>query len=198
MGSQRVGHNWVTNTHILSQLPEPGVQALFIGLSSPLELRVKTISTSWLITEKEWLPPKDITVVLTGMGTTSRCHTERYTWLRDFAGGWTWLPVPTLDYPAGGPRCHCWPETNRLPNISPAKIGFGGAVSRVWQLRVCNHGKPYANPVAREGGHFMEKERKRGGVVCFSFASWGNNVLFDNFKFSFTILLNFLKIPYKV
>ena len=99
MGSERVGHNWVINTHILSQLPEPGVQPLFIGLSSPLELKVKTISTSWLITEKEWLPPKDIMVVLTGMGTTSRCPREVH-----LAGNCRRLNVAASAYPG----LSCW------------------------------------------------------------------------------------------
>ena len=46
----------------------------------------------------------------------------------------------------------CWPKTNRLPVISPAKMGLFG-ISRELQFRVCNHGEPHASPhVAREGG----------------------------------------------
>ena len=44
------------------------------------------------------------------------------------------------------------------------KDRFWGGMNREWQLRVCNHGEPYANPVAREGGHFI--------FFPFIFISW--------------------------
>lgn len=36
----------------------------------------------------------------------------------------------------------CWPKTNRLPDISAAKIFFcGGGISRELKFRACNHDK---------------------------------------------------------
>ena len=49
---------------------------------------------------------------------------------------------------------YCSDKLNRLPDISPAKIGLF-KISRELQFRVCNHGKPHTNSyMAREGGHF--------------------------------------------
>ena len=50
----------------------------------------------------------------------------------------------------------CWPETNRLQDISPAKTGLSG-ISRELQFGVCNHGNP---PMAREGGQFYREEKE--------------------------------------
>ena len=38
----------------------------------------------------------------------------------------------------------CWPGINKLPFISPAKMGLFG-FSKELQFRVCNHGKPHAS-----------------------------------------------------
>ena len=65
-------------------------------------------------------------------------------------GGLLWSPY-------GPPKC-C-PKTNRLPDISPAKMGFFG-ISRELQLGVCNHGEPCASPhMAREGELFHREEK---------------------------------------
>jgi len=44
-----------------------------------------------------------------------------------------------------------WSETDRLPDVSPAKIGLFG-INREFQFGICNYGKPRASPPkAREG-----------------------------------------------
>ena len=51
----------------------------------------------------------------------------------------------------------CRIETNRLPDISPVKMGLFG-ISRQFQLEVCKHGKPSPH-TAREGEHFYREEK---------------------------------------
>lgn len=48
----------------------------------------------------------------------------------------------------------CWPEIDRLPNISLAKMVYL-EISQKLKFGVCNHGKPCANPhTAKEGECF--------------------------------------------
>ena len=64
-----------------------------------------------------------------------------------------------------GPGMYCWPETNRLPDISPVKMGLF-KISRELQFWVCNHNEPYASPqTAREGGCFYRGEKEVGRDV---------------------------------
>ena len=55
-----------------------------------------------------------------------------------------------------------WPKTNRLPDISPAKMGLFW-ISRGLQFGVCDHDKPRASPnKAREGDHLYRREKELG------------------------------------
>ena len=40
--------------------------------------------------------------------------------------------------------------TNIMPDISPGGLGLFG-IGRVWQFRICNNGKPHANPYKERG-----------------------------------------------
>ena len=42
----------------------------------------------------------------------------------------------------------CWPQTNALPGISPAKMGLF-RISKELQFWVCNHDEPHAGPPAQ-------------------------------------------------
>lgn len=51
------------------------------------------------------------------------------------------------------------PETNRLPTISPAKMG-SFQINRELQFRAYNDGEVYANPpTARETAYFTEGKK---------------------------------------
>lgn len=41
-------------------------------------------------------------------------------------------------------------KTNRMPDISPGELGLFG-IGRVLQFRICNNGKPHANPYKERG-----------------------------------------------
>ena len=53
--------------------------------------------------------------------------------------------------------CHllCWPDVNRLPDISSAMLGLFG-MSRESQFRVCNHGESYASTPYASSPHSKE------------------------------------------
>ena len=52
----------------------------------------------------------------------------------------------------------CWPETNRLLEISSAKMDLF-EIGRELKFGVCSHGKPHASPhTARKGEHFYGGE----------------------------------------
>ena len=56
-----------------------------------------------------------------------------------------------------------WPDTNRLPGISPAKMGLLGLKLRTAKLGVCNHNHPHARPHKAKGGESSTgRERKLG------------------------------------
>ena len=56
----------------------------------------------------------------------------------------------------------CWPETDRLQNISPAKMGLS-RISRELQFEVCICGEPSVSPQsARAGEHFYRGEEEVG------------------------------------
>ena len=56
----------------------------------------------------------------------------------------------------------CWPEADKLLNISLAKMGLFG-ISREWQFSVCKNRKPRASLCrASEGGHFIEGRGQEG------------------------------------
>ena len=88
---------------------------------------------------------------------------------------WAQFWVPYLFYsPALGPlgclvlslygTSKCWPKTNRLPDISPAKMGLS-EISRELQFRVCNHGETQESPTQqRKENAFIEVEIKLGGL----------------------------------
>ena len=58
-----------------------------------------------------------------------------------------------------------WPETNRLPGISPAKMGLLGLKLRTSKFGVYNHNHPRARPhKAKEGESFYRGKRKLGGL----------------------------------
>ena len=60
----------------------------------------------------------------------------------------------TVDY------SYCWPEADKLLNISLAKMGLFG-ISREWQFSICKHRRPCASLCrAREGKHFYRGEKK--------------------------------------
>ena len=62
----------------------------------------------------------------------------------------------------------CWPKTNRLPVISPGKMGLLG-ISKKLQFGVCNHGKPYASlRMTREGECFYRGEKEVGRDLHFN------------------------------
>ena len=51
----------------------------------------------------------------------------------------------------------CWPKTNRLSDISPAKMGLF-RISRELQFGVCNYGEPRAGShLSREGEYFYRR-----------------------------------------
>ena len=80
-------------------------------------------------------------------------------------GGLLWFPYRP-------PKC--WPEINRLPDISPTKMDLF-KVSRELQFEVCNHCEPHKSSCTRKGKHFYRGERKSRGYsqkrVCgFSLA----------------------------
>ena len=56
----------------------------------------------------------------------------------------------------------CWPDTNGLLDISPAKMGLF-KISRELQFGLCNPGQPPASP-CRQGveNPFIERKRKLG------------------------------------
>ena len=57
---------------------------------------------------------------------------------------------------------YCWPEINRLPDTSPAKLDLF-RISRELQFRVCNHGKSRASSCkARKGEHVYREEKEVG------------------------------------
>ena len=59
----------------------------------------------------------------------------------------------------------CWPKTNRLSDISPAKMGLF-RISRELQFGLCNHGKPRASSrLSREGECFYRGEKEVGRVI---------------------------------
>ena len=52
----------------------------------------------------------------------------------------------------------CWPETNRLLEISSAKMDLF-EIGRELKFGVCSHGKPHASPhTARKGERFYGRE----------------------------------------
>ena len=56
-------------------------------------------------------------------------------------------------------------KINRLPGISPAKIGLF-RVSKELQFRVCNHGATCTGPHrAREVKHFPREETEDGRIL---------------------------------
>lgn len=56
----------------------------------------------------------------------------------------------------------CWSESNRLLDVSLAKMGLFG-FKRELQLRVCNHGKPHASlQWQSKENAFLEGNRKLG------------------------------------
>ena len=58
---------------------------------------------------------------------------------------------------------NCWPKTDRLPDISPAKMGLFG-ISRELQFRVCSHGRPFKIPPqqGKENAFIQEKTKLQG------------------------------------
>ena len=58
-----------------------------------------------------------------------------------------------------------WPKTNRLQDISPAKIGLFW-ISRQLKFGVCDHDKPHGSPhMAREGDHLYRGEKEVGSAT---------------------------------
>ena len=56
-----------------------------------------------------------------------------------------------------------WPEINRLPHISPGKMGLF-RISKELQFWVCNHDEPHAGPPAQgKEDAFIGRKRKFGG-----------------------------------
>ena len=71
----------------------------------------------------------------------------------------------------GPPKC--WPKINKLPDISPAKMGLF-RISRELQFEIGNHGKPCASPhIAREGECFYRGRKEVGSAIvnkeCMAF-----------------------------
>lgn len=64
------------------------------------------------------------------------------------------------------PSLSCWPKTNRLQGVSPAKMGLFG-ICRELQFKVYNHGEPHASLHAtREAELFYRGEK--GLWECYS------------------------------
>lgn len=66
---------------------------------------------------------------------------------------------------------HCWPETNGLPDISPAKMHLFG-IRRELQFRVCDHGEPRASYRTARKKKFYRGEREGNGYSkqkCMAF-----------------------------
>ena len=62
----------------------------------------------------------------------------------------------------------CWPETNRLSDISSAKMGLF-RISRAWQFEVCICAEPSLSPQsARAGEHFYRGEEEVGRALTES------------------------------
>ena len=59
---------------------------------------------------------------------------------------------------------YCGPEINRLPDISPAKMGLFG-ISRDLQFQVCNHGEPHVSPCPATGELFYRGEKEVGRAI---------------------------------
>ena len=58
-----------------------------------------------------------------------------------------------------------WCKTNRLPDISPGKIGLFW-ISRQLQFRVCDHNKPRGSPhMAREGDPLYRGGKEVGSAI---------------------------------
>ena len=69
-------------------------------------------------------------------------------------------PDTRLGAGASTAKCEiCWPEINRLPFISPAKMGLFG-FSKELQFRVCNHGKPHASLLHSKGRRMLLQSEK--------------------------------------
>ena len=61
------------------------------------------------------------------------------------------------------PVWSCWPESNRLSDVSPAKMGLFW-INR--EFGVCNHCGPHASlPMAREGERFYRGEKEVGRAI---------------------------------
>ena len=57
----------------------------------------------------------------------------------------------------------CWSETNRLPEISPAKISLF-KINRVLLFQICNHDKPRASPQHGGKGSWEDYSKQRPHV----------------------------------
>ena len=70
-----------------------------------------------------------------------------------------------LGYQFGREPYPCLPKTNRLPDISPAKMGFLEGCKEI-QFMVCNFGRPCTCPFTeKEGEHFYTGEKKVGKAM---------------------------------
>ena len=62
----------------------------------------------------------------------------------------------------------CWSETNRLPDISPARMGLFGLSGKL-QFGVCNHGNLHTIcHMVREREHFYIMKKKDGRAIAKS------------------------------
>ena len=150
---------------ILNQLPEPGEQQIFSGLSLPLELRENLTPTSWLRLEKEWLPPKGYQGSSGKYGATSRCPIERYIWLGDFAGDWTWAA-------SAHPGLSCWWPQILLLTWNKYTAKYFSCKDRFWGGWAENDNSGSATMASHmqvlwQGKEttFIEKKRNLGGVL---------------------------------
>ena len=58
----------------------------------------------------------------------------------------------------------CWPEINRLSDISSAKMGLS-RISRELQFEVCICGEPSVSPQSARAGEHIERKRRFGGLL---------------------------------